>query len=256
MRLQNRRIVGFFRLTAAVFLMACIGPFSIFAQHRERIPYKGNIEVGLQPVERYYYPGQPIEMKVTLRNPTAKFMTVTKSLFEPSRLTVLSEDGEPLESVDATMEVRPAEAPAAEIFPRRTVQRIYRVSDRFPGITKLGRYTVIWDHPDIDARSANIRILQTYDPEREYIGEFRTSMGEFSVEFFPSVAPKNVKNFIDLVNSDFYDRMQFHMIIPGILIQAGDSKGDGMGCALPVSGSAVSSSGGCPTGRRSTSTGP
>ncbi|MEE9231681.1 MAG: peptidylprolyl isomerase [Acidobacteriota bacterium] len=229
MRLQNRTIRGSCRLMASTVLIVCVGFSSIFAQHRERIPYKGNLEVGLQPVERYHYPGQPIEMKVILRNPEAKFMTVAESLFDPSRLSVLSEDGEPLESVDATMEVRPAEAPPAEIFPRRNVQRIYRVSDRFPGITKLGRYTVVWDHPDIDARSASIRIIQTYDPEREYIGEFHTSMGEFSVEFFPSVAPKNVKNFIDLANSDFYDRMQFHMIIPGILIQAGDPKGDGMG---------------------------
>ncbi len=43
------------------------------------------------------------------------------------------------------------------------------------------------------------------------------------------MAPKKVKYFIDLANSGFYDRMQFHMIIPGILIQNGDPKGDGSG---------------------------
>ncbi len=42
-------------------------------------------------------------------------------------------------------------------------------------------------------------------------------------------APETVKNFIDLANSDFYNGLTFHRIIPGFMIQGGDPNGDGSG---------------------------
>ncbi|MEE9219804.1 MAG: hypothetical protein V3U98_12130, partial [Acidobacteriota bacterium] len=53
------------------------------APQRHRTSYEGQIEIRLEPVERYYYPEQPVEIKVTFRNPTPQFMTLSKSLFDP-----------------------------------------------------------------------------------------------------------------------------------------------------------------------------
>lgn len=196
----------------------------------ERVGFEGRLAVGLEAAERYYYPGQPVEVRVTFHNPTGSFMTVAADLFDPARLKVLDAAGKPLAPAGAApVAVRPDEKPPAEIFPRRTVERVYGLSDRFPGVRRLGRYTVVWEHPAVPARSTPLRVIRTYRPDREYVAQFRTSMGKFTVEFFPSVAPRNVKNFIDLANSGFYDGMQFHMIIPGVLVQAGDPKGDGTG---------------------------
>ena len=52
--------------------------------------------------------------------------------------------------------------------------------------------------------------------------------GTISLDLYPSVAPLTVKNFIDLVNSGFYDGLTFHRIIDGFVIQGGgyDEKGD------------------------------
>ena len=41
-------------------------------------------------------------------------------------------------------------------------------------------------------------------------------------------APITVKNFIDLVNADFYDGLTFHRIIEGFMMQGGDPNGDGI----------------------------
>lgn len=196
----------------------------------ERVGFEGKIEVRLEPVERYYYPGMPVEIRVRYTNPTGSFMTVEPGLFDPARLKVLDAAGEPLPAAGGKeVAVSPAGAPPAEIFPRRSEERVFRLGARFPALRRLGRYTVVWEHPAVPARSTLVRVIAGYDPEREYTAEFRTSMGRFTVEFFPSVAPRNVKNFIDLARSGFYDGMQFHMIIPGVLIQAGDPKGDGTG---------------------------
>jgi len=46
--------------------------------------------------------------------------------------------------------------------------------------------------------------------------------GSFLIEFFPEDAPNTVKNFLDLVESGYYDGIIFHRVIPGFMIQAGD----------------------------------
>ncbi len=46
--------------------------------------------------------------------------------------------------------------------------------------------------------------------------------GTFMIEFFPEDAPNTVRNFLQLVESGYYDGTVFHRIIPGFVIQAGD----------------------------------
>jgi peptidyl-prolyl cis-trans isomerase B (cyclophilin B) len=47
-------------------------------------------------------------------------------------------------------------------------------------------------------------------------------LGAFKVELFPAIAPKHVRNFDSLVNTQFYDTTAFHRVIPGFMIQGGD----------------------------------
>ena len=49
------------------------------------------------------------------------------------------------------------------------------------------------------------------------------------VELYPDVAPNTVRNFISLINHNFYDGTIFHRVIPGFMIQGGDPEGPGMG---------------------------
>ena len=48
-------------------------------------------------------------------------------------------------------------------------------------------------------------------------------------ELYPDIAPNTVKNFISLINHNFYDGTIFHRVIPGFMIQGGDPDGTGMG---------------------------
>lgn len=46
--------------------------------------------------------------------------------------------------------------------------------------------------------------------------------GTFFIEFFPEEAPNTIHNFLELVESGYYDGTVFHRIIPGFMIQGGD----------------------------------
>ncbi|MDD6154515.1 MAG: peptidylprolyl isomerase [Eubacteriales bacterium] len=48
-------------------------------------------------------------------------------------------------------------------------------------------------------------------------------------ELYEDVAPITVANFEKLANSEFYDGLTFHRVIPGFMIQGGDPEGTGMG---------------------------
>lgn len=51
--------------------------------------------------------------------------------------------------------------------------------------------------------------------------EFRTSMGTYVVELFPDKAPQTVANFLEYVNSGFYEGTIFHRVIEGFVAQGG-----------------------------------
>ena len=47
----------------------------------------------------------------------------------------------------------------------------------------------------------------------------------FKAELLPEYAPNTVNSFIDLINKGFYDGIIFHRVIPGFVIQGGDTHG-------------------------------
>ncbi|MFO7766519.1 MAG: peptidylprolyl isomerase [Pelovirga sp.] len=51
--------------------------------------------------------------------------------------------------------------------------------------------------------------------------EIKTSHGKIQVELYPDKAPETVKNFLEYVDSGFYDGTIFHRVIRGFMIQGG-----------------------------------
>ena len=61
-------------------------------------------------------------------------------------------------------------------------------------------------------------------------GHIHMENGEIiEFELFPNEAPNTVKNFEDLANSEFYNGVTFHRVIPGFVSQGGDPTGTGAG---------------------------
>ncbi|MFW6022849.1 MAG: peptidylprolyl isomerase [Halanaerobiaceae bacterium] len=49
------------------------------------------------------------------------------------------------------------------------------------------------------------------------------------LELYPETAPNTVRNFISLIQDNYYDGLIFHRVIKGFMIQGGDPLGNGRG---------------------------
>jgi len=56
--------------------------------------------------------------------------------------------------------------------------------------------------------------------------EMETTKGKFVIELFPEKAPETVKNFLNYVDTKFYDGTIFHRVIPNFMIQGGGFAAD------------------------------
>jgi peptidyl-prolyl cis-trans isomerase B (cyclophilin B) len=57
----------------------------------------------------------------------------------------------------------------------------------------------------------------------DYSIEFRTSHGDFTVAIDETLAPCNGRSMLELADDGFFDGVAFHRIVPGFVIQAGQS---------------------------------
>lgn len=53
--------------------------------------------------------------------------------------------------------------------------------------------------------------------------------GTIKIELYPEYAPNTVANFVNLIESGFYDNNNFHRLVPGFVLQGGDPDGLGTG---------------------------
>jgi len=61
--------------------------------------------------------------------------------------------------------------------------------------------------------------------------------GQITLEFWPDVAPKHVKNFVDLTAKHFYDGQRVHRVEPNFVVQFGDPHSKTLSMDHPKMGS-------------------
>lgn len=91
-------------------------------------------------------------------------------------------------------------------------------------------YSTSTDASDTMKNLPPATIDQTAPPAPgEKIAIIETSKGTITFKFFPEYAPETVKNFTELAQKGFYDKLTFHRVIPDFMIQGGDPSGNGTG---------------------------
>jgi cyclophilin family peptidyl-prolyl cis-trans isomerase len=67
------------------------------------------------------------------------------------------------------------------------------------------------------------------DKNKNYEATIKTNYGDIVVELYPKEAPLAVNNFVFLAQQGYYDKVKFHRVVPGFVIQTGDPTGKGTG---------------------------
>jgi len=67
------------------------------------------------------------------------------------------------------------------------------------------------------------------DTSKLYQATITTAKGNIVLCLQPELAPLTVNNFVVLARNHFYDKLTFHRVEAGFVIQGGDPKGDGTG---------------------------
>jgi peptidylprolyl isomerase domain and WD repeat-containing protein 1 len=97
------------------------------------------------------------------------------------------------------------------------------------------------DHPDMKCRDRDLSLFPTFsdntlpaDDQGEnykpgHKAVIRTTLGDITIELYPSLTPRTVENFCTLARKNYYDNFLFHRVIKGFIIQTGCPRGDGTG---------------------------
>jgi len=56
-----------------------------------------------------------------------------------------------------------------------------------------------------------------------------TTKGNIVLRLFGDEAPLHVQNMVNLAKEGFYNKLIFHRVVPGFVVQGGDPRGDGWG---------------------------
>jgi peptidyl-prolyl cis-trans isomerase B (cyclophilin B) len=67
------------------------------------------------------------------------------------------------------------------------------------------------------------------DASKTYVATVSTNRGDFQITLDAKQAPKTGGSFKSLADEGFYDKLTFHRIVSGFVIQGGDPNGDGTG---------------------------
>ena len=67
------------------------------------------------------------------------------------------------------------------------------------------------------------------DENKQYTATIKTNYGDIVVELLSKESPVTVNNFVFLSRQGYYDKIKFHRVVNGFMIQTGDPKGDGTG---------------------------
>ena len=110
-------------------------------------------------------------------------------------------------------------------------RRFYLFTKRLPAADRD-----VMNEPDIDPlESSSMNTGKSSCASRELDSKLaqrvilRTSVGDIIIRLFPQRAPKAVENFAKHCKNGYYDKVRFHRVIKGFMIQTGDPLGDGTG---------------------------
>jgi cyclophilin family peptidyl-prolyl cis-trans isomerase len=179
------------------------------------------VAVRLELSQRFYYEGDPLNVRITVINPGDKKVEnpIKSALFDGF---YVRRDGEVIERTGETEAEEPSGI--AKIAPGSFYGAVVNLVDLYPELGKIGTYEVYWSAHRIVSEMLVVTILPRFDPTKDYRGEIETDQGSIVVDLFGKQSPIAVKSFIDLANAGFYDDLQISEVRTDEYVVGGDPR--------------------------------
>ena len=168
--------------------------------------------VELDAPGRLAYTGDPNRVSILFKNIGGTPWTNPGMNLEDG-LQVYNSEGRELKKIETQASARESQPQILE--PNGYFGKVINLNLLFPDMKKAGSYRITWSGPGVEEQSIVSRVIKKYDQALNYQGVIHTEFGNIVVEFYKDLAPRHVKNFIDLANQGFYDGKLFHRTIKG-----------------------------------------
>jgi cyclophilin family peptidyl-prolyl cis-trans isomerase len=182
--------------------------------------------VHIETPGRFSYSGDPTQVSILFKNEGTATWT-NPGLDIEGGFQVVDSEGNKLErtkGAPSSKEGQPKILEANAYF-----GKIVNLNQLFPKVSAIGTYRITWSAPGIPEQTLATRIIKKFDPTKDYQAVIETDFGKIVLDFYKDLAPFHTRNFIDLVNLDFYNGLLFHRIVKGESIFGGSPTADERG---------------------------
>jgi peptidyl-prolyl cis-trans isomerase A (cyclophilin A) len=208
------------RVLVSLTVFASMGVISPAGQVQD-IRQIGRVEAKLLMVRPGFPVGEPVAAQLTLKNPSAKQVTVGAECLQPSAFRLRR----PGSARDAkTRKNRSAETVVLEAD--QSFQKGFDLRAHYKELRKPGRYRLSWHCGKWKTPIQEIFIVEPYDPERDKVAIVETTLGTLELTLMRKKAPLHVENFVQLAKQGYYDGLLFDRMVPGVHIESA-ARGEG-----------------------------
>jgi len=182
--------------------------------------------VHIETPGRFSYSGDPTQVSILFKNEGTAVWT-NPGIDVEGGFQVVDSDGNKLEKAKSAP--APKDGQPKVLEPNAYFGKIVNLNTIFPKVSAIGTYRITWSAPGIPEQTLATRIIKKFDPKKDYQAVIETDFGKIVLDFYKDLAPFHTRNFIDLVNLDFYNGLLFHRIVKGESIFGGSPTGDERG---------------------------
>ncbi|MBK9121077.1 MAG: peptidylprolyl isomerase [Phycisphaerales bacterium] len=210
------------------------------------------VRLALEPVQPFYFPDDPARFRFMIYNNSDEVLELPITSADgdtavglPLELMLgtenepalmLAYENEPLRALavrargelasTASAQTPPPEIPTIlRLAPRAVLGGEVDLRPHHSMLRYTGRHRLEWR--PLGGRLGAATAAVDVDPRREIV--VVTDLGKMTFRVAYDEAPQNVRNFLELARSGFYDGKSFHRLLPGQLLQGGCPEGTGRG---------------------------